>query len=240
MTVTIWNEFRHEREDEAAKEIYPEGIHEVLAEHFRAEGDMQVRTATLDQTEHGLPAAVLAETDVLLWWGHRAHAEVSDKVAARVQQAVQQGMGFLALHSAHFSKPFKLLMGTTCGLSWREDGGRERLWVTDPTHPIAAGVERYMEIPRTEMYGEYFDVPSPDELVFISWFSGGEVFRSGMLWKRGRGRIFYFRPGHETYPIYHQGEVLQVISNAVRYLAPRDTARVNGIGAATKVTAPEE
>jgi trehalose utilization protein len=241
MRITIWNEFRHEKKDEAVRDVYPNGIHQALADQLSAVDGFDVRTATLDEAEHGLPQSVVDATDVMIWWGHMAHGEVSDEVAERVQTAVHRGMGFIGLHSAHFSKPLKRLLGTSCGLSWREDELHERLWVVDPTHPIAAGIDRYIEVPHTEMYGEFFDVPTPDELVFISWFAGGEVFRSGMVWKRGRGRIFYFRPGHETFPIYYQPEVLAVIENACRYLAPRETATVTGIGAAPQAkVSPEQ
>lgn len=227
MRITIWNEFRHEKKDEAVRDVYPNGIHQALADQLSAVDGFDVRTATLDEAEHGLPQSVVDATDVMIWWGHMAHGEVSDEVAERVQTAVHRGMGFIGLHSAHFSKPLKRLLGTSCGLSWREDELHERLWVVDPTHPIAAGIDRFFEIPKTEMYGEYFDVPTPDELVFISWFAGGEVFRSGVVWKRGRGRVFYFRPGHETLPIYYQPEVLRVIGNACRYLAPPETVRAS-------------
>jgi len=240
MRVTVWNEFRHEQENEEVRAIYPDGIHRHLAAELARDTDWQVRTATLDQPENGLPQSVIDDTDVLLWWGHRAHDAVSDETVERVHNAVLGGMGFMALHSAHYSRPLKQLLGTGCGLSWREDARHERLWVVDPTHPIAAGIDGYFEIPQTEMYGEYFDVPTPDELVFISWFAGGEVFRSGMLWKRGRGKIFYFRPGHETYPIYHQPEVLTVIRNACRYLHADELPNVTGIGNAPHITVSPE
>ena len=241
MRVTIWNEFVHEKENDEVRAIYPDGIHGQLAAQLTQERSWTIKTATLDQPDNGLPQSILDDTDVLIWWGHRAHDKVADETALRVQNAVHGGMGFIALHSAHYSKPFKGLLGTGCGLSWREDGKHERLWVVDPTHPIAAGIDRYLEIPRTEMYGEYFDVPTPDELVFISWFAGGEVMRSGMVWKRGRGKVFYFRPGHETFPIYHQEEVLTVIRNACTYLCAGRLPTVTGIGSAPNVTiSPEE
>lgn len=220
--VTVWNEFRHEKVDEAVRAIYPDGIHEALARPLREAG-FPVRTATLDEPEHGLSEATLAETDVLLWWGHRAHEEVDDGIVERVQQRVLDGMGLLVLHSAHFSKIFRRLMGTGGRLNWREAGERERLWVVAPGHPIAEGLGPYFEIPKAEMYGEFFEIPEPDALVFISWFEGGEVFRSGCCFERGQGRIFYFRPGHETYPIYHQPEVQRVIRNGVRWAARRAT-----------------
>ncbi|MCD6290485.1 MAG: ThuA domain-containing protein [Anaerolineae bacterium] len=217
--VVVWNEYRHERRSEEIAKIYPKGIHGAIADYLRTLPGMNVRTATLDEPEHGLTEEVLAETDVLIWWGHMAHGEVSDTVVDRVQASVLNGMGLIVLHSAHFSKIFKRLMGTTCNLKWREANERERLWVVDPSHPIAEGLGEYIEIPHAEMYGERFDIPQPDQLVFISWFQGGEVFRSGCCFYRGRGKIFYFRPGHETIPIYHQPDVLRVIGNAVRWAA---------------------
>jgi len=218
----IWNENRHERSDPKVAAIYPDGIHAAIAEPLRQEADMTVRTATLDEPDHGLAAAALESTDVLVWWGHIAHQEVSDAVAARVQERVLQGMGLVVLHSAHMSKPFTRLMGTSCLLRWREAGEKERLWVVEPGHPIAGGLGPWFEIAHEEMYGERFDIPSPEATVFISWFAGGNVFRSGCCYTRGKGRIFYFRPGHETFPTYRQREVQLVIRNAVRWAAPGD------------------
>ncbi len=219
LNVTIWNEFRHERKNEVVKAIYPEGMHKAIGAYLQKAG-LNVQYATLDEPEHGLTTAVLANTDVLLWWGHLAHGEVQDEIVDRVQARVLEGMGLLVLHSGHFSKIFKRLMGTTCDLKWREADDLERLWVVAPGHPIAEGLGEYFEVPAAEMYGEYFDIPEPETLVFVSWFSGGEVFRSGCCYRRGQGKIFYFRPGHETYPIYYQDEVLQVIGNAVNWAAP--------------------
>jgi len=217
--VTIWNEYRHEKKDAAIAKVYPEGMHAPIANSLRAEG-FHARVATLDEPEHGLTQDVLAQTDVLTWWGHKAHNEVKDDIVDRVQQRVLAGMGLIVLHSAHFSKIFKRLMGTSCDLKWRAAGERERIWVVEPGHPIAAGLGEYFEIPHEEMYGERFDIPAPETLVFVSWFQGGEVFRSGCCYRRGQGKIFYFRPGHETHPTYHQPEVLRVIANAVRWAAP--------------------
>jgi trehalose utilization protein len=225
MLVTVWNEFRHEKQHAEVQAVYPQGIHAVIAEGLNAAG-FDVRTATLDEPEHGLPESVLAETDVLTWWGHMAHDEVSDAVVDRVQARVLAGMGLIVLHSGHFSKIFKRLMGTTCNLKWREAGERERIWVVEPGHPIAEGLGECFEVPHAEMYGERFDIPAPDELVFVSWFQGGEVFRSGCCWRRGAGKVFYFRPGHETYPIYYQPEIRRVLANAVRWAAPPRDATV--------------
>ena len=218
--VTVWNEFRHEKDkSHAASEIYPDGIHAPIAEYLRGKG-LDVKTATLDEPEHGLTQEVLANTDVMTWWGHMAHGEVKDEIVKKVQQRVLDGMGLIVLHSGHHSKLFKTLMGTTGNLKWREADERERLWVVEPGHPIAEGVGEYIELEMAEMYGERFDIPAPDELVFVSWFEGGEVFRSGCCWNRGRGRVFYFRPGHESYAHFKNEQILHVIHNAVKWAAP--------------------
>jgi len=217
--VTVWNEFRHELTNDKVKEIYPDGIHKVIADGLGTT-DFIVKTATLDEPEHGLTDAVLDTTDVLIWWGHMAHGDVCDEVVEKVHQKVLKGMGLIVLHSGHFSKIFKKLMGTGCDLKWRESDDNERIWVVDPTHPIAEGLGEYIDIELEEMYGEHFDIPTPDELVFVSWFKGGEVFRSGCTFKRGNGKIFYFRPGHETCPTYYHPQVQQVIKNAVKWAKP--------------------
>ncbi|MDD4797574.1 MAG: ThuA domain-containing protein [Eubacteriales bacterium] len=222
--VTVWNEFRHELTDQKVKDVYPNGIHEAIADFLGKEEDIEITaTAYLDKDEeHGLSQQVLDNTDVLLWWGHIAHGEVKDEIVDRVyNQILLKGMGLIVLHSGHASKIFSKVCGTITGLlHWREDDKLERLWVADPSHPIAAGITNYFEVPKTEMYGEFFNIPRPDELVFISWFEGGEVFRSGCVWRRGMGKVFYFRPGHETNPVYYQPEIQLVLKNAVRYLAP--------------------
>ena len=219
--VTVWHEFRHEKSDEAVRKVYPDGMHTVIASHLNKQEGIVAGTAVLDQPEHGLTQEVLTNTDVLTWWGHMAHSEVSDEIVNRVQERVLEGMGLIVLHAGHHSKIFKRLMGTTCNLRWRDVGEKERLWNVEPGHPITAGIGDYFELPHEEMYGERFDIPTPDKLVFISWFEGGEVFRSGCCYERGYGRIFYFRPGHETYPTYYDANVMKVITNAVRWAAPR-------------------
>ena len=219
--VMVWNENRHEHQEGKAAEIYPDGLHAPIVEYLRGLG-FRVRTATLDEQQHGLTQESLTDNDVLLWWSHLAHEDVDDEVVELVHQAVLDGMGFIALHSSHFSKIFRKLMGTSCGLTWRSNGEKERMWVVNPGHPIAKGIGEYIDIPSVETYGEPFDIPEPDSLVFVSWFEGGEVFRSGCCFKRGRGNIFYFRPGDQDYPIYYQKDVLQIIGNAVRWAAPVD------------------
>ncbi|MEM8737941.1 MAG: ThuA domain-containing protein [Planctomycetota bacterium] len=228
LRVTVWHEYRHDNPDSQkpngrCMELYPEGMHTAVASAIREHlGDgVDVKTATLDQDgDHGLSDELLADTDVMTWWGHCAHGEVKDEWAQKVAQRVREGMGLVVLHSGHYAKPFKLLMGTNCHLKWREAGEKERLWNVSPGHPITAGMSTdFIELAQTEMYGEHFDIPDPDELVFVSWFEGGEVFRSGCVWKRGAGKVFYFRPGHETFPIYHQPEIRRVLANGVRYVA---------------------
>jgi trehalose utilization protein len=223
--VTVWGENVHEREEEEVRAIYPDGMHATIAAGI-AEllGDrVQVRTATLEQDEHGLTDEVLRETDVLTWWGHHAHDQVADAVVDRVHEAVLGGMGLLVLHSAHFSKLFVRLLGTSCSLQWRNAGERELVWTVDPAHPIAAGVPQPIVIDAQEMYGEPFEVPAPDELVFISSFAGGEVFRGGCCYRRGRGRLFYFSPGDQDYPVYHHPDIQRVLANAVLWAAPAAT-----------------
>ncbi|AIQ12001.1 ThuA domain-containing protein [Paenibacillus durus] len=221
--VTVWNEYRHERNDEKIAAVYPEGIHGQIASFLKDAG-LDVRTATLDEPEHGLTEEVLNNTDVLVWWGHIAHKEVSDEIVDRVHQRVLQGMGLVVLHSGHMSKIFMKLMGTSCDLKWREAGEKERLWVMNPSHPIAEGIGEYIELEHEEMYGTHFDVPAPDELIFVGWFEGGNVFPSGSTYRRGNGKIFYFQPGHESYPTYYHPEIQKVIVNGVNWCGPTKRA----------------
>jgi len=221
VSVTVWNEFRDEKAIEAVKKIYPAGIHAVIAEHLKAQQGITVRTATLDEPEQGLSEEVVNNTDVMVWLSHMAHEEVADAAVARLHERVLQGMGFVCFHAVQLSKIFKRLMGTTCLLKWGTVPEKERLWNLEPGHPITEGIGEYFELPQTEMYCERFDIPTPDKLIFVSWFERGAVFRSGCVWERGHGRIFYFRPGHETYPIFYDENVKKVITNAVRWAAPR-------------------
>lgn len=226
INVLVWSEYRQAREDEEVKKHYPEGIHTYIANFLNGD-KISATTAQLDQKEHGLTKDKLAKTDVLLWWGHQAHEEVSDEIVERVYNRVLSGMGLIVLHSAHYAKIFKKLMGTSCSLKWREDSELERLWITSPGHPIVKGINKeYIELQEEEMYGEYFDVPKPDQIIFTSWFEGGEVFRSGITYKRGQGKVFYFRPGHEGNPTYHNKTVQKVIKNAVKWA---NNAYINSI-----------
>lgn len=224
INVTIWNEFVHERREEAVKAVYPDGIHKQLERALTPEG-FAVRTCTLEEDDHGLTTEVLNSTDVMLWWGHMAHELVDDSIAEAVAQRVREGMGLIVLHSGHFSKPFKKLMGTGCDLKWREEGEQEIMWAVNPSHPIAAGIGENIILEHEEMYGEFFDIPNPDEIVFISNFSGGEVFRSGCTFTRGSGKIFYFRPGHETYPTYYNPDIIRVIANSIHWAQPAKAAK---------------
>ena len=221
INVVVWNEGRHEKTSDEVRKAYPKGIHGAIAEGLGKQADMAMKTATLDDPEHGLTEAVLDNTDVLIWWGHMAHHEVRDEIVERVRDRILRGMGLIVLHSGHMSKIFLRMMGTSGRLKWREAGEKERLWNIEPGHPITEGIGEHFELPHTEMYGEPFGIPTPDKVIFISWFPGGEVFRSGCTWERDLGRIFYFRPGHETFPIYYDGNVLKVLTNAVRWAAPR-------------------
>lgn len=223
MKLTIWNEFIHEKTNDKVKAVYPNGIHKQLGTIFQDDQDIEITYATLEQTEHGLGDEVLNDTDVLIWWGHMAHDQVSDEIVDKVHQRVLNGMGLVVLHSAHMSKIFRKLMGTSCDLKWREANEKERLWVIEPSHPIMAGLGEYIELEEEEMYGEFFDIPTPDELLMISWFEGGEVFRSACTYRRGKGKIFYFRPGHETHPSYYNKEIQKVIYNGVKWVQPNQT-----------------
>ena len=219
INVVVWGENRHEQTDSSIAARYPDGMHGAIKqgiEEYLGAG-ASVSTVTLDDPEHGLTEELLTATDVLLWWGHAAHEEVDDEVVERVHRHVLAGLGLIVLHSGHFSKIFRKLMGTSCSLRWRGETDRELIWTIDPTHPISQGIPHPLIIDSQEMYGEFFDIPAPDELVFISSFGGGEVFRSGCTWKRGHGRIFFFSPGDQEYPVYFQPTIRRVIANAVEW-----------------------
>lgn len=219
INVLIWNEYIHEKEQPEVAKICPQGIHKAIGNYLAGDEGISVKYAALDMPRNGITKELLEDTDVLIWWGHRAHDRVSDETVKLVTERINGGMGFIPLHSSHHSRIFKALCGTSCNLKWRH-GDRERIWCISPSHPIAMGVPEHFELPREEMYGEPFDIPNPDEVVFMGWFAGGEVFRSGVTFRRGAGRIFYFQPGHEEYPVYHDENVLRIIANAVKWAAP--------------------
>ena len=218
MKVVVWNENAHEKDDPRVTELYPGGLHGYIASFLKAD-DVEVSTATLDDPDCGLTDEVLKETDVLIWWGHAVHDKVPDEVVERVHRYIMSGMGLIVLHSGHHSKIFKKINGTTCNLKWR-DGARERIWTIKPNHPIAAGIPETFALDCEEMYGEPFDIAEPMETIFMGWFNGGEVFRSGCTWVRGNGKIFYFQPGHETNKSFQNENVQKIIKNAVRWACP--------------------
>ncbi len=222
LNVTIWNEFRHEKTDEACKALYPDGIHafiKAFLEKMDKGSEFKITLAAMDDPEHGLPDEVLANTDVLLWWGHMHHHEVSDELVTKIQDRVYRGgMGFIALHSAHMSKPFQKIVGTNGILTWGDDM-HELVWNVNPTHPIAAGIPEYIDLDCEEMYGEPFYIPKPDDVVFASWFEHGNVFRSGCCFNRGLGKVFYFQPGHETLRSFYNEHIQRIIYNAVKWAA---------------------
>jgi len=223
--VTIWNEYIHEKELPEIASVYPNGIHEQIKSFLSADPELIIRCSTLDDYEQGLSDEILDDTDVLIYWAHCAHDKVSDEAAERIASHVLKGMGFIGLHSAHFCKALKKLLGTTMTLSWK-DNDSERLFVTCPSHPIAAGVDSLIVLPDEELYGEYFDIPKPDDVIFTGWFKSGAVFRSGVTFTRGNGRIFYFQPGHESFPIYYHPQIQKIIKNAVHWCAPANMLSV--------------
>ena len=236
--VTVWNEGVHEKTSNEVAGVYPAGIHGCIKNFLSTQDDMEVRTATLAQRRCGLSDEVLENTDVLIWWGHMAHDKVPDKLVEKIHKRVLSGMGLVVLHSGHHSKIFRALMGTTCNLRWR-DGDRERIWNINPTHPIAKGIPDHFSLGVEEMYGEQFDIPTPEEIIFLGWFAGGEVFRSGCTWTRGLGKIFYFQPGHESNPTFHNEYVQRIITNAVRWATPALPVR-DTIPCPHKKVSPEE
>ena len=222
--VTIWNEFRHEKTSEKAKAMYPEGIHACIGKYLSQYPEIQVTLAALDDPDHGLPDSVLDSTDVLIWWGHMHHKEVDDALVTKIQNRVYMGkMGFIALHSSHKSKPFRAIVGTSGNLTWGREQ-KEIMWNLMPTHPIAAGIPQKFFIEEEELYAEPFFVPQPTELIFGGWYEDGYIFRSGMTFIRDQGKVFYFQPGHETAPSFHNPYVLRIIYNAVKWAVPAEEA----------------
>jgi trehalose utilization protein len=225
---------------DAERAVYPNGVHGALGNLFAAQRDMQVRTATMQDAGQGLGDEALQWADVLVYFSHKHWRDVTDERVDAAQRRVLGGMGLVLLHSAHASKLFSRLLGTrTQCLRWREgrltgaqraagqpappnDGEWQRVWTVAPAHPIASGLTgECFTIPKDETYGEYFEIPAPETLVFLTTSQGGEVLRSGCCWTRGRGKMFYFASGHETFPVYHQPEIQRILLNAVRWAAPQ-------------------
>lgn len=237
LKVTIWNEFRHEKTDMKVKELYPDGIHATIGGFLSECENISVRLAALDDEFQGLPDDVLNDTDVLIWWGHAYHNEVSDDLVKKVRARIYTGkLGLLVLHSGHHSKVFKETVGTNGNLQWGRNQ-KEIVWNMMPSHPIAAGIPDHFIIESEEMYGEPFFVSSPDALVFGSWFEDGNIFRSGMCFTRGAGKIFYFQPGHETCKSFYNPHVKRIIQNAVLWAAPNEFAIQIGDGCVHSRTA---
>ena len=218
--VTVWNEYGDDQRESAVSNVYPNGMHKTIADFLNKDTEILARVSVLSEIDQGLSEATLNETDVLIWWGHTLHDKVEDVNVKRVIDRVQRGMGIIFLHSAHKSKPFMELMGTSGYLCWREAHEKERIWTVTPSHPIANGIPEQFVLEHEEMYGEPFGIPEPLDTVFIGWFQGGNVFRSGVTFRREYGKIFYFQPGHETYPVYHHETIQKVIINAVKWARP--------------------
>jgi len=226
--VTIFNEFWHETHNETVKAMYPDGMHMAIKRAIECD-DIQITTVTLDQDEeHGLSKELLDNTDVLMWWGHMRHGDVKDEIVNRVCRRVNEGMGFIPMHSAHGSKPFGKLMGTSCTLQWRDANEPAHVWTVMPSHPIAQGVPLEFALESEEMYGEFFNIPIPDELIFITWYKGGNVFRGGCTFTRGAGKIFYFHPGHEFCPSFHNPNVIKVLKNGIYWANPGEKKDFRG------------
>lgn len=227
MNITVFNENIDElgldpkRADKTAAllEVHPNGIHNTLKDLFDEMDDVNVRTATQDQEECGLSKEVLDNTDVLVFWAHRGHDDFPDEIAENIHQRVISGMGLILLHSAHHSKVLKRTLGTSGDLRWRDDTYC-RIFCVNPTHPISEGIPENFELGIEECYGECFDIPKPDDVVFLSWYDIGEVLRSGCTWTRGYGKIFYFQPGHESNLSYKHPYVRQILKNAVNWVKP--------------------
>lgn len=225
--VTVWNENYHEKTSADVRAVHPKGLHETLGMIFKEIPEVTVTCVTQDQPYCGLPDAVLENTDVLVWWGHMQHHLVPDEVVDRIQTRILKGMGLIVLHSGHHSKIFRRMMGTSCDLRWR-DGTYERIFCVQPSHPIAEGIPDNFELGTEECYGERFDIPAPDETLFLGWYDIGEVFRSGCVWYRGYGKIFYFQPGHETNRSFFNPHVRRILQNACRWIAPHTFRIIEG------------
>jgi len=216
MRVLCWSE----RTEPA--NVYPQGINGAIAGFLRRSADLDVRTASINDGEQGIGKAAIDATDVLVWWGHLKHKDIDDAhVAEVIRQIRERGLGFIGLHSTQGAKVFTGALGCSGEIGgWREDGKREFLKCVAPSHPIAQGLGDFT-LAQTEMYNEPFQVPPPEKTIFFSYWEGGEQFRSCNVWSAGKGRVVYFRPGHESFPIYHQELPLRVVKNSVTWCASR-------------------
>lgn len=216
--VLVWSE------ETVSDDVYPNDINSAVAEHLNEHDDLVARAVSIGEPEQGVGEDRLDWADTLVWWGHARHDDVTDETVDRVEAAVtDDGLGFVSLHSAHYSRPFTRLCGTSGDLGEvrYEDippGETETVTVEASDHPLARGVSDFA-LPDVEMFGEPFDIPEPDEVVFRSEFEEGGWFRSGVTFTFGEARGVYFRPGHEEFRIYHDPNVRRVIANAVRWTA---------------------
>lgn len=272
--VLIWDEQQTEQQ-----EVYPNFLGNQLAKHLRKQEHLSVVVVTPDDPQQGLSDENLDQADVLIWWGHRRHKEITPETGQKIVARIQSGdLQMIALHSAHFATPFMEAMAArtrqdverdypqsswsnveveylpyqrkahrnemtmliepwvrvfkfpdgreklqvqlpNCVFpNWRNDGKPSYIQTLLPSHPIAAGVSATFTLPKTEMYAEPFHVPAPDEVVFEERWETGEWFRSGSVWNLGKGKVFYFRPGHETFAVFLEEAPLRIIENAVLWL----------------------
>jgi len=225
--VVVWSEGTA-NVDPGSKGIYPQDINTAIADGLKpleARG-WEIVKASLNDPDQGISQALLESTDVLIWWGHKKHGEVKDELVERIAARVNAGqMGFIGTHSAHFSKPLKKLLGTPC--SWGEyvaDGTSAEIIVKEPNHPICKGVTNF-KLPKIERYGEPFKCPTPEAVPLDGLYTRPDgktqPGRMGLCWTIGKGKVFYFTPGHETYNDYHRPEVRQIFINAVEWAAPK-------------------
>ena len=223
--VVVWSEGTA-NVDPGSKKVYPNDINAAIAEGLKpleARG-WEIVTASLKDPEQGITDELLKGTDVLIWWGHKKHGDVKDELVARIVQRVkEEGMGFISTHSSHFAKPYKKIMGSPC--TWREykaDGTSVKVIVKEPNHPITKGVKDF-SLPKIERYSEPFGVPEPESVPLDGLYTKPdgktEPGRMGLCWTIGKGKVFYFTPGHETYDDYFRPEVRQIFCNAVEWAA---------------------
>jgi len=209
-------------------EIYPTGINGALADYLNKQDGIEAKTAQLSDPEAGLGEAALANADVLIWFGHKKHKDVPDEIVERVVRHIRErGLGFIALHSAHYSKPLKVALQASGSWSdYQNRGWAEQVWVVSPNHPLAKGLKDFT-LPKEEIYTEPFDVPAPEAVILEATWPSGHRTRECMVWTLGKGRFVYLRPGHEEYPTFFIPEMQRLISNAVLWAGKRTNAPAN-------------